>query len=145
MVALMIASLAFGSVGLADAKNEGGPKAYKSGYSHGCDDVGLPEDEKYINQPEKGPRYHSQDFMDGYYNGYSTCKEAGVATTDYSEVNTAVDDSFNNRDSVVQPQSQSANTVQSAGCPQQLINGDCYIGQEQAVKNDFAQANRADN
>lgn len=126
------------------AKNEGGPKAYKSGYNHGCDDVGLPANQKYINQDEKGPAYHSQDFMNGYYDGYASCQEAGIAV-DNSETNTAVDDSFNNRDSVVQPQSQTAVTTQSNSCPQQIINGDCYTSQSQNTANHFAQANRADN
>lgn len=119
--------------------------AYKSGYDHGCDDVGLPPQDRYINQPEKGPGYHTKQFMKGYDDGYATCKEAGTTENAYYESNTAVDDSFNNRDSVVQPQQQYANTNQVGGCPQQIINGDCILTQGQETNNDFAQANRADN
>jgi hypothetical protein len=48
--------------------------AYNSGYDHGCDDAGIyePED-RYINQPGKGPSFHTDRFMDGYDNGFDTC------------------------------------------------------------------------
>jgi hypothetical protein len=36
---------------------------YDSGYDHGCDDAGLRESEKYINQDEKGPAFHTQEFL----------------------------------------------------------------------------------
>lgn len=47
---------------------------YDSGYDHGCNDAGIldPAD-KYINQPEKGPSFHTNAFMLGYYDGYDTC------------------------------------------------------------------------
>lgn len=47
---------------------------YDSGYDHGCDDAGLldPSD-RYINQPEKGPSFHTDAFMHGYYDGYDAC------------------------------------------------------------------------
>jgi hypothetical protein len=39
---------------------------YDSGYDHGCDDAGISDpSEQYINQPEKGPAYHTSEFMDG--------------------------------------------------------------------------------
>lgn len=47
---------------------------YDSGYDHGCDDAGIfdPSD-RYINQPEKGPAYHTEDFMNGYNTGFNSC------------------------------------------------------------------------
>ena len=46
---------------------------YGSGYDHGCDDAGLSESDKYINQPEKGPSFHTGEFMVGYYTGLNAC------------------------------------------------------------------------
>jgi hypothetical protein len=47
---------------------------YESGYDHGCDDAGIsnPSD-RYINQPEKGPAYHTSEFMNGYDAGFNSC------------------------------------------------------------------------
>jgi len=47
---------------------------YDSGYDHGCDDAGIsnPSD-RYINQPEKGPSFHTSEFMNGYYAGVNSC------------------------------------------------------------------------
>lgn len=47
---------------------------YDSGYDHGCDDAGiLDPSDRYINQPEKGPSFHTDAFMQGYYDGYGAC------------------------------------------------------------------------
>jgi hypothetical protein len=47
---------------------------YSSGYSHGCSDVKISNpDNRYINQPEKGPEYHTSQFMSGYYEGFNNC------------------------------------------------------------------------
>ena len=32
-------------------------------------------DNRYINQPEKGPSFHTDEFMDGYDNGYVECSD----------------------------------------------------------------------
>jgi hypothetical protein len=47
---------------------------YNSGYDHGCDDARIlvPSD-RYINQPEKGPSFHTNAFIQGYYDGYDAC------------------------------------------------------------------------
>jgi len=48
--------------------------AYDSGYNHGCDDAGISDpDDRYINQPEKGPSFHTGTFMRGYNNGFDAC------------------------------------------------------------------------
>ena len=50
---------------------------YDSGYDHGCDDAGRSESDKYINQDEKGPAFHTQEFMSGYYSGLNACSSSG--------------------------------------------------------------------
>ena len=46
----MILAVTTGSSGYASSD------AYDSGYNHGCDDAGISDpDDRYINQPEKGP------------------------------------------------------------------------------------------
>ena len=133
--------------------------ASQSGYSHGekdCNKYQNGNGNLYITGYNKegestGPAHHTDKFNKAYIAGWTSegCSVNQFYNLDFSndgngynygggntrvETNTAVDDSFNNRDSVVQPQSQSANTVQSAGCPSQIINGDCYLNQEQSVK-----------
>jgi len=47
---------------------------YDSGYNHGCNDAKLSDpSERYINQPKKGPSFHSDTFMQGYQSGFNTC------------------------------------------------------------------------
>jgi len=47
---------------------------YQSGHDHGCDDASISEkSERYIEQPEKGPDFHTKEFMAGYYDGISEC------------------------------------------------------------------------
>jgi hypothetical protein len=135
-----------GGVGSVQAEKK---SAYDSGFDHGCSDAQISNPANwYINGVNSkgestGKDHHTAAFNTGYDAGFKECGyDNGVLI---GQQNTAVDDSFNNRDSVVQPQSQSANTVQSNQCPQMVINGDCITGQEQSTNNDFAQANRAEN
>ena len=47
---------------------------YDSGYNHGCDDAKVADpSQRYINQPEKGPNFHSDAFMQGYKSGFNSC------------------------------------------------------------------------
>ncbi len=47
---------------------------YDSGYDHGCDDARISDSsDRYINQPEKGPSYHTSEFMNGYDSGFNSC------------------------------------------------------------------------
>ena len=47
---------------------------YRSGYSHGCSDSKVSDtSERYINQPGKGPGYHTNEFMRGYNDGFESC------------------------------------------------------------------------
>ena len=48
--------------------------AKQSGYQHGCSDANISDpDNRYINQPKKGPAFHTGSFMDGYHNGFNEC------------------------------------------------------------------------
>lgn len=39
--------------------------SYDSGYHHGCNDADISDPARqYINQPEKGPSFHSDEFME---------------------------------------------------------------------------------
>lgn len=50
--------------------------AYQSGYDHGCDDAKIPYSElnkRYIEQPEKGRGFHTDEFLAGYDKGFEAC------------------------------------------------------------------------
>ena len=56
--------------------NASSDSPYKSGYDHGCDDASISDpSERYINQPEKGPSFHTEEFMSGYYDGFNACSD----------------------------------------------------------------------
>ena len=47
---------------------------YDSGYDHGCDDARMSDpDDRYINQPEKGPSRHTGAFIQRYDDGFDAC------------------------------------------------------------------------
>jgi hypothetical protein len=52
--------------------NAGSKSPYESGYNHRCNDANISDpDDRHINQPEKGPSFHTDEFMRGYNNGYN--------------------------------------------------------------------------
>lgn len=52
--------------------------AHDSGFDHGCDDAKISNsDNRYINQPEKGPSFHTKAFMNGYDDGFDACLSHG--------------------------------------------------------------------
>jgi len=55
-------------------------KNYDSGYSHGCKDakITIPS-QRYINQPNKGSNFHTNDFNEGYRDGFDACLKSGGA------------------------------------------------------------------
>ncbi|MGH9950506.1 MAG: hypothetical protein ACRD5J_02690 [Nitrososphaeraceae archaeon] len=58
--------------------NAGSKSPYESGRDHGCDDADISDpDDRYINQPEKGPSFHTNEFMRGYNAGYDSCSGSG--------------------------------------------------------------------
>lgn len=59
---------------------------YDSGYDHGCDDAKIfDSSDRYINQPEKGPAFHTDRFMEGYNAGFSACAGSNLDDDDESE------------------------------------------------------------
>lgn len=42
-----------------------------------CDDARLNPSDRYINEPGKGPSFHTDEFMDGYYSGLNACSSGG--------------------------------------------------------------------
>ena len=59
------------------------PSPYDSGYDHGCDDAEIsnPSD-RYTNQPEKGPGFHTDEFNNGYDAGFRECSSSGISSND---------------------------------------------------------------
>ncbi len=67
--------------GFASASSKG---PYDSGYDHGCDDARISDSsDRYINQPEKGPSYHTSEFMNGYDAGFGSCSTASKLESTY--------------------------------------------------------------
>ena len=58
---VIVAATSLGIIQTAMAK--GTP--WQAGYDHGCSDAQLPFSARYINQPDKGPQFHTQEFMSG--------------------------------------------------------------------------------
>src|SRR5688572_1717279 len=59
---------------------------YDSGYDHGCDDADISDpDDRYINQPGKGPSFHTDEFMSGYDNGYDNCSISSSSSNSANE------------------------------------------------------------
>ena len=59
---------------LQQVANASSNSPYESGYDHGCDDAGISDvGDRYINQDEKGPSFHTNEFMRGYNSGYDDC------------------------------------------------------------------------
>jgi hypothetical protein len=52
---------------------------FQAGYDHGCNDVKVMFSARYINQPAKGPSFHTQEFMSGYDAGFSACSSKSSA------------------------------------------------------------------
>lgn len=66
----LLPSLMITYVSITYASND----PYDSGYDHGCNDAGiLDPSDRYINQPDKGPSFHTDAFMQGYYDGFDSC------------------------------------------------------------------------
>jgi hypothetical protein len=71
----------------------GEKSSYGSGYDHGCDDAKISDpSDWYINQPEKGPSFHTDEFMNGYDDGYNAC------SSDDSSTNGIDSNSLSNKD-----------------------------------------------
>jgi hypothetical protein len=63
---------------LQQVANASSKSPYESGRDHGCEDVDISDvGDRYINQPEKGPSFHTNEFMRGYNDGYDECSGGG--------------------------------------------------------------------
>jgi hypothetical protein len=71
----MIAILPFGAQINAANDITGTTKSpFEVGYFYGCSDVGISDfSDRYINQPGKGSKFHTGEFMRGYDTGYNDC------------------------------------------------------------------------
>jgi hypothetical protein len=76
---LVIISISLGVLTLLTMRSPVGQPTYAastqtSGYNHGCSDAQIsnPAD-RYINQPEKGPGFHTGTFMQAYNEGFNAC------------------------------------------------------------------------
>jgi hypothetical protein len=73
---------------------------YESGYDHGCDDADISDpSDRYINQPEKGPAFHTSKFMNGYNSGFSSCSADSNDDDNYNSPRNNVNSNNNNYNS----------------------------------------------
>lgn len=66
---------------------------FKSVYDHGCNDaeISIP-DGRYTNLPEKGPSFHTEEFMRGYNSVYNACsQDLAIVVDDESNGSTSTD------------------------------------------------------
>jgi hypothetical protein len=74
----MVVLMAFLLVPQFQQSSASSKSPYQSGQDHGCDDAGISDvDDRYINQDEKGPSFHTNEFMRGYNDGFSDCSGSG--------------------------------------------------------------------
>jgi hypothetical protein len=119
---MLIMSIFTGQMQLAYA---GGKSPYESGYDHGCDDADISDpNDRYINQPEKGPSFHTDEFMSGYHNGFDDCSEE--TDDDDNDSNNDRDSNRGGSNSGGTPQSRSGwNWVQICNDLQPALESDC--------------------
>jgi hypothetical protein len=52
----------------------GGKSSYDSGHDYGCDDARITDpSNRYIHEPQRNPSFHTDQFLQGYYAGFSAC------------------------------------------------------------------------
>jgi hypothetical protein len=51
-----------------------GKSPYKLGHDYGCDDARITDlSNRYVHEPQKNPSFHTDQFLQGYYAGFSSC------------------------------------------------------------------------
>src|SRR5688572_8659054 len=66
MLVFLLPSVSFSALQLQSVQASSN-SPYDSGFDHGCDDADISDpDDRYINQPGKGPSFHTDEFMSGY-------------------------------------------------------------------------------
>jgi hypothetical protein len=80
---LSIVSLLLLQIHRLEATNK---SPYDSSYDHGCEgaDISDPND-RYINQLERGPSFHTDEFMRGYNSGYNACSGGSPDEDSYND------------------------------------------------------------
>jgi hypothetical protein len=74
MVSFLALLIGVSVISLTEIAIASSKSPYESGYDHGCDDADISDpDDRYINQPGKGPSFHTDEFMSGYDDGYDDC------------------------------------------------------------------------
>jgi hypothetical protein len=100
---IIFGSAVFISMILAVATDSSGyasSNAYDSGYNHGCDDAGISDaDDRYINQPEKGPPFHTGTFMRAYNDGFDACSGTNDNSSASSSASSSSTESENESES----------------------------------------------
>ena len=83
---LLMGSLA--TIGIQETYASG-KSPYESGFDHGCDDSDKAYQDRYINEPGKGPSFHTDSFMRGYNDGLNCSNEdeEAVAADEEEESN----------------------------------------------------------
>jgi hypothetical protein len=119
IVAVMIVLIAIAT--LAFVTNVFATKdPYDSGYDHGCDDATISDpDDYYINQDGKGPSNHTDEFMNGYNDGYSSCSGYGTESQPSQSQSQASSNENTNTNSLSQSQATTIYVCKEGGCTAQ--------------------------
>ncbi len=92
MLVFLLLSVSFSVLQLQTVQASGN-SPYDSGFDHGCDDADISDpDDRYINQPGKGPSFHTDEFMSGYDDGYDDCS---IRISNSNSANEGSDESWN--------------------------------------------------
>jgi hypothetical protein len=93
---------------------------YDSGRDHGCDDAGISDpSDRYINQLSKGPSFHTDEFMDGYYDGFYVCSTGTLnPNSDYPDY--FLDENLSSSSDI----GRNGNVTLGAECEMRLLNDD---------------------
>jgi hypothetical protein len=90
-ISLLVCTIIF----LVPYSNASSKSPYDSGYDHGCDDAKISDlDDRYINQPEKGPSFHTNEFMRGYNDGYDACSNDNSNSDSGDETDGCFDEGY---------------------------------------------------
>jgi hypothetical protein len=58
----------------------GGKTPYDSGHDYGCDDARITDpSNRYIHEPQRSPSFHTDQFLQGYYAGFSACSVSSIS------------------------------------------------------------------
>lgn len=83
-ITLIIGIVAILFISIPGSASASSKSPYESGYDHGYNDAQLfYPSEQYINQPGKGPEFHTSEFMDGYYAGYAAYEASTAGSPEY--------------------------------------------------------------